>query len=125
MTSSARGCQAGQHVVVGVALLVPGALGLLIDGEAGIGEPASDLLHARVGMVGAGGRARPSSTPSPLGAGRGGSAPGPVATPRVGRTPWRPRTAPRRTRPGRGAPGGRTWRWGPAGTWWRRRPGRH
>ena len=46
-----RGCHAGQHVVIGVPLIVPGSLGLLLDGEPGIGEPCSDLRHAWVVMV--------------------------------------------------------------------------
>src|SRR4029450_2776904 len=46
-----RGCHAGQYVIVGVPLIVPGSLGLLLDGEPGVGEPCSDLLDARVVMV--------------------------------------------------------------------------
>src|SRR4029453_10774235 len=40
-----------QHVVVGVPLLVPGALCLLFNGEAGPAEPRPDLPHARVVVV--------------------------------------------------------------------------
>jgi len=39
-----RSCHAGQHVVIGIPLLVPGTPDLLFEGEAGIGQPGSDLL---------------------------------------------------------------------------------
>src|SRR5512132_1973857 len=49
--SAWRDFHAGQHVVIGIPLLVPRALGLLIDAEPGTGDPRSDLPHARVVMV--------------------------------------------------------------------------
>jgi hypothetical protein len=38
-------------MLVGVPLLVPGALGLFLNVEPGTGEPGADLPHARVVMV--------------------------------------------------------------------------
>jgi hypothetical protein len=63
-----RGCHAGQYVVVGVPFLVPGSLGLLLDGEPGVGQPCSDLLDAGVVMVVAVGSSQmtsPSTTGRP------------------------------------------------------------